>query len=160
MHDELLEVIALQREFTSQNTPAMQRRGRFIRDAIPRQLQRIASDLRAAMAHFGDDLSFRGRDGLGRKTLIPWVRFYSLMRSPNAQTGWYCVYLFDTYARGVYLALSHGSTDYEDGDFKPKPRERVAELVNWARDVLRPAIAAEPQLAVPMDLGGQVLGDA
>ena len=67
MRDELLGVIALQQEFTHVNTPAMQRRGRLIRDAIPRQLLRITDELRTAMTPFGEDLipSLRERDSSG-----------------------------------------------------------------------------------------------
>src|SRR6202035_560708 len=112
MRNELLEVIALQRQYTSENSPAMQRRGVLIRDLIPQELRAASTRLKSALGVHGDDLGFQGRDGTGRKTLIPWVRFYSQSRSPSAQRGWYCVYLFDAPATGVYLELGHGSTNF------------------------------------------------
>ncbi len=87
MRDELLHVMALQREFNSRNTPAMQRRGRLIRDVLPDELRRLADHLRGALGPYGEDLRFQGRDGTGLKTIIPWLRFYSHSRSRSAQNG-------------------------------------------------------------------------
>jgi hypothetical protein len=160
MRDELLEVIGLQQAYSSANTPAMQRRGELIRRVIPKQLENASEQLRNALGVHGADLDFEGRDGTGRKTLIPWVRFYSEARSHSAQYGWYCVYLFDAPGTGVYLELGHGSTTLEDGEFRPRPPEELAKLVAWGREALKSIIGAEPALAVPMKLGGRELGDA
>ena len=100
-------------------------------------------------------MDFEGRDGTGRKTLIPWVRFYSEARSRSAQNGWYCVYLFDAPGTGVYLELGHGSTTLEGGEFRPRPPEELAKLVAWGREALKPVIIDEPPLALPMKLGGR-----
>ena len=140
MRNELLEVIALQREYTSENSPAMQRRGLLIRDLIPQQLRAVSVRLKSALGVHGNELAFQGRDGTGRKTLIPWVRFYSQSRSPSAQRGWYCVYLFDARATGVYLELGHGSTNFIEGEYRPRPPEELARLVAWGRQILAPVI--------------------
>jgi hypothetical protein len=160
MRNELLEVIALQREYTSENSPAMQRRGVLIRDLIPRELRAASARLKSALGVHGEDLGFQGRDGTGRKTLIPWVRFYSQSRSPSAQRGWYCVYLFDARATGVYLELGHGSTNFIEGEYHPRPPEELARLVAWGRQILAPVIQSNPQLGEPMVLQGGELGDA
>jgi hypothetical protein len=160
MRDELLEVIELQQAYSATNTPAMQRRGELIRRAIPKQLANAREELRDALGAHGADLEFEGRDGTGRKTLIPWVRFYSKARSHSAQVGWYCVYLFDAPGTGVYLELGHGSTTLEKGEFRPRPAEELAKLVAWGREALKAVISDEPALASPMKLGGRELGDA
>jgi len=160
MRTELLAVITLQREYTSKNSPAMQRRGVLIRDLIPQELRAASSRLKAALGAHGDDLAFQGRDGTGRKTLIPWVRFYSQSRSTSAQKGWYCVYLFDAPGSGVYLELGHGSTNFTEGEFRPRPPEELARLVAWGRQILAPVIQSNPQLGEPMVLQGGELGDA
>src|SRR5947199_3884333 len=123
MKAELLEVLALQAEYSPKNTPAMQRRGTFIRGLIPQELASISERLKSALGRHGSDLDFQGRDGTGRKTRIPWVRFFSQARSPNPRNGWYCVYLFDALGEGVYLELGHGSTTFEEGEFRPRPPE-------------------------------------
>jgi hypothetical protein len=160
MRDEFLEVIELQRAYSAANTPAMQRRGELIRRVIPKQLENTGEQLRHALGAHGADLDFEGRDGTGRKTLIPWVRFYSGARSHSAQYGWYCVYLFDAQGTGVYLELGHGSTTLEGGEFRPRPPEELAKLVAWGREALKSIVADEPALALPMKLGGRELGDA
>jgi hypothetical protein len=160
MRDELLEVIELQRAYNSANTPAMKRRGELIRSAIPERLASAAEQLRHALGIHGADLEFEGRDGTGRKTRIPWVRFYSKARSHSAQVGWYCVYLFDAPGTGVYLELGHGSTTMDKGEFRPRPPEELAKLVAWGREALKSVISAEPALNSPMKLGGRELGDA
>jgi hypothetical protein len=160
MREELLEVIALQQEYTPKNTPAMQRRGVLIRDLIPAALARMSERLKSALGPHGSDLGFQGRDGTGRKTRIPWVRFFSKARSPNPRNGWYCVYLFDARSKGVYLELGHGSTTFEEGEYQPRPPEELAKLVAWGRDTLRDVIRSSPDLLQPMALHGQELGDA
>lgn len=160
MRNEFLEVVALQREYSSENTPAMQRRGQVIRRLIPRQLAAISDRLKSALGVHGEDLAFQGRDGTGRKTLIPWVRFFSRSRSPSAQRGWYCVYLFDAPGSGVYLELGHGSTNLIEGEYRPRPPEELARLMSWGRQILAPLIQSNPALGEPMILKGQDLGDA
>jgi hypothetical protein len=160
MREELLQVIALQRQFSARNTPEMRIRGELIRRALPREMSIATARIRRALGPYGEDLEFQGRDGTGQKTYIPWVRFFSRGQSPSAQQGWYCVYLFEASGKGVYLALAHGSTTLEDGDFKPKPAEHLAALVAWGRTVVGNALSEEPTLGTPMDLGGRTLGDA
>jgi hypothetical protein len=160
MRDELLEVIALQHEYTSKNSPAMQRRGVVIRKLIRLELAAATVRLKSALGIYGNDLAFEGRDGTGQKTLIPWVRFYSRSMSPSAQKGWYCVYLFDAPGTGVYLELGHGSTTFTEGEYRPRPPEELARLVAWGQEMLAPIIQSHPALSLPMTLQGRELGDA
>ena len=133
MRGAALRVMELQAEWSGSNTPAMQERGRLIRDEIPEWLRSLAPRLGAALGPCGDDFDVQGRDGTGRKTEVPWVRFHSDSRSPNPRTGWYCVYLFHARGEGFYLCLGHGSTRWEHGEFVPRSNEELESLVNWAR---------------------------
>lgn len=160
MQSEIEEIISLQRQFSAKNTPAMQRRGDLIRRALPAELAIASARLARALGPHGADLNFEGRDGTGMKTYVPWVRFFSRAKTKSAQDGWYCVYLFEATGKGVYLALAHGSTTFEGGEFKPKPAKQLVELVAWGRGQLRAVIAETPDLASPMLLGGRTLGDA
>ena len=137
----------------------MQRRGVLIRDLIPRELSAASARLKSALGVHGEDLAFQGRDGTGRKTLIPWVRFFSRSMSPSAQKGWYCVYLFDAPGTGVYLELGHGSTTLIEGVSPPSSR-RTCKMVAWGRRTLAPVIQSRPALGQPMVLQGQELSDA
>jgi hypothetical protein len=136
MREQFETVITLQAEFSGENTPAMQRRGLLIRRDIPAEIITRSGELRAALGTFGDDATAQGRDGTGRKTYVPWVRWYSPARSPSAQRGWYIVYLFHPDASGVSLCISHGSTTLENGAYVEKSDAEVAELMDWANAVV------------------------
>jgi hypothetical protein len=114
----------------------MERRGTLVRSALPAWLRSIAPQLQRALGRSGDDLAFQGRDGAGRKTEVPWVWFHSQRHSPNPRTGWYCVYLFQGSGDGFYLALGHGATTWENGEFVPRPDAALRGLVAWARNAL------------------------
>lgn len=160
MRDELVEVITLQRSYSSENTPAMQRRGVLVRQVLRDELKRVSSRLKAALGPHGEDLGSQGRDGTGQKALIPWRRFFSSAKSLSAQMGWFCVYLFDAAGTGVYLALQHGSTNLVEGEYRPRPPENLARLVAWGREVLAPVIRSNPTLVQPMALQREDLAGA
>jgi hypothetical protein len=67
MKAELLEVLALQPEYSAKNTSAMQRRGVLIRKLIPAKLKTISERLKSALGPHGQDLDFQGKDGMGRR---------------------------------------------------------------------------------------------
>lgn len=119
----------------------MQRRGELIRSELPVQIKPNIPSIALQMGPTGLDLGVDGRDGTGQKNEIPWVRLFSRSRSPSAQEGWYCVYLFCADGSGAYLSLGHGSTRYEDGEFKPRPPSELAKLLDWARAVLDEKLA-------------------
>ena len=108
----------------------------------------------------GKTWGFRGETVRVQKTLIPWLRFFSSAKSPSAQRGWFCVYLFDAAGTGVYLALQHGSTNLVEGEYRPRPPEDLARLVAWGREVLAPVIQSNLTLVQPMALQGEDLAGA
>lgn len=136
MRDMFREVLALQLEHSSQNTPAMVRRGQLIRDEIPSEMRGWAAARSGAALPFKGRLNVQGRDGTGLKTFVPWVRIHSPELSPSAQSGWYVVYLFLQDGSGVTLGISHGSTRFDGGDFKPRSAAEAAELMSWGRGLL------------------------
>ena len=149
-------MLALQPDYSAANTAPMQRRGRFIRQAIPHALLAHHAALAEALGPYGEDLRIEGRDGLGSKTATPWVRFFSRARSPKARDGWYCVYLFQADGQGLYLSLAHGSTTWGPGGFRPRPPEEMAAHRAWGQGVL--AGIDEPRRAAAVVLGGSALG--
>lgn len=155
MRNLLSEVIELQHHWSSKNTDQMKRRGIAIRRELPVALQDIAPGLAMAAGLTPADLGFEGSDGTGRKTEIPWVRFFSMARSPNAREGWYCVYLFHAMGDGVYLCLGHGSTVYEGGEFVPRAPSELAALVGWAKHVLDGRLASMKNVKLAISLGAR-----
>lgn len=160
MRELMEEVISLQREWSSDNTLAMQRRGQLVRTALPADLRRISPRLKIALGEFGEDADAEGRDGTGRKTRVPWVRWFSAGRSPSAQQGWYLVYLFHGDASGVSLCLSHGSTVLTNGAYVQRTDEEVGQLMSWAHGHVGSEFAGDAAVRRGIDLGGHSLEQA
>lgn len=152
MKELAIEVCELQKSYSSKNTSEMKRRGQLVRTEIPAWLQGRLPSLQKILGVVGHDLYAEGRDGTGRKTVVPWVRFASQSRSPGAQQGWYCVYLFAPDGTGFYLALSHGSTTLVDGEYRTKPDEEIDGFMSWARQALADEILGRPALTEPISL--------
>lgn len=153
IRDEILEVLELQAEYSAENTPAMRRRGKIIRNEIREQFNANATQLQSALQRtYAGSLSFEGGDGTGRKTFIPWHRLFVDTLSPSPQEGWYVVYLFKADGSGAYLCLSHGSTRFDGMSFNPRPDEEMAALVEFARDVLSDEFKDADQLQFQIDL--------
>jgi hypothetical protein len=152
MRELLEEVLKLQKMYSSKNTSEMERRGILIRREIPNALRALSETLARRMGRTGEDLEFEGRDSTGPKSEIPWVRLYSEARSPNAREGWYCVLLFAGDGSGFYLSLGHGSTRWEDGNYKPRSEKELREHVTWAREILSDSIDRESRLLKSIDL--------
>lgn len=136
MREHFKEVLDLQLDFSSENTPNMERRGQLIRNIIPEEMRGWQAAQIDAAGPFRGRLNVQGRDGTGRKTFVPWVRIHSPELSPSAQKGWYVVYLFHANGDGVSLCLSHGSTSFDGRDFVPRSDEEVASLMGWAKGLL------------------------
>lgn len=132
----LSEVLQLQLEFSSENTPEMDRRGQLVRNLIPQELREWHAVSTEAVLPFKGRLNVQGRDGTGRKTFVPWIRVHSPELSPSAQKGWYVVYLFHADGGGVSLCVSHGSTSFNGRDFVPRSDQEVSQLMAWARGLL------------------------
>lgn len=151
---EIIErIIDLQVEWSADNTPEMRERGELVRDALPTALRRLIPALSEKLDIAENDVGIVGRDGSGRKTAIPWVRIFSRERSPDPRNGWYLVLLFHSEGEKLYLCLSHGSTDWTGGEFKAKPAEEVAPLMEWAGKLLAPFLGAHPALTKKIELG-------
>jgi hypothetical protein len=132
----LARVLDLQMRFTSSNSDFMKERGIIIRDHLPKLLQReILDELRIRSEI--QDLEVAGSDGVGLKSEIPYVRFYSPELSPRPTIGWYLVLLFKADGTGVYLTLSHASTkNVSDASgnlqFVSRSPKEMRNLMDWA----------------------------
>ncbi|MEA1844974.1 MrcB family domain-containing protein [Agrobacterium tumefaciens] len=153
MMDIVGRIIELQSEWSANNTPAMQERGQLVRDTLPTSLRRLIPQISAVLDVAQDDVGIVGRDGSGRKTAIPWIRIFSRDRSPDPRNGWYLVLLFHSEGQKLYLCLSHGSTDWTGGEFKPKPASEIAPLMHWASSLVEPFLFKRNDLVSKIDLG-------
>ncbi|MBO9108920.1 DUF3578 domain-containing protein [Agrobacterium sp. S2/73] len=133
MRDLLIQVLQLQLEYSHENTDPMSTRGVVIRQRIPRWIRRHQPQLAPRLGEFADQFDVAGKDGTGRKTLVPWVRIFADGMSPNPQNGWYVVYLFHPDGGAVSLCISHGSTTWDGLTFQPRPAEEAQELMDWSR---------------------------
>jgi len=154
---QIREVLELQEQYTSKNTPAMQRRGILIRKEIASSLNENLDRFKSNYEIAIEDLWVQGKDGDGNKAEIPWVRLASKDLSPSATKGWYVVFLFSASGSNCYLSLGHASTTY-DGDSMERRYQKalapeVAEgLMSWGREKLHIANIKNPRLKFSRNL--------
>jgi len=82
----------------------MERRGTVVRREAAEWLRGELPALLELMPPGVEDLAVQGKDGTGRKTEVPWVRVFSVSRSPSATVGFYAVYLFAATGSQVSVA--------------------------------------------------------
>ena len=154
---QIHEVLELQKQYTSKNTPAMKRRGILIRKDIANSLNENLDRFKSKYEIAIEDLWVQGKDGDGNKAEIPWVRLASKELSPSATKGWYVVFLFSAKGSNCYLSLGHASTTY-DGDSMERRYQKalapeVAEgLMQWGREKLKLKDIKNPRLKFSRNL--------
>lgn len=160
IRDELQNVMELQPQYSSLPTAAMQTRGQIIKQRLPTLIRSDSERLSNAVGIGQSDLLVEGKDGVTRKSRVPWARFSSQTHSPSATVGWYVVWLFTEGGSGVYLALSHASTRNVDGRLVGRSHDETQRLTKWAIEILAPEIALDPRLTTNMALGAHRLAKA
>lgn len=136
LSENLRRVCELQPAYSSENTPAMQERGRIIRTELRDDLMRLAPQLRERLGRFGDDFSVDASDGIGRKTEAPWIRFCSASLSPSPRDGYYAVLHFAADGTGMFVTVGCGSTVLNGGELKPLSDIELEQRTSWARDIV------------------------
>ncbi len=138
LSDTIKQIAVLQPHYSSTNTDEMKRRGELIRNDLPEQLSKYRDSFSNLLGRFGTDISFEGRDGIGRKTPAPWVRIYSKELSPSATVGYYLVIHFSVDGTRCFVTVGSASStwDSDRGDLVTDSDEKIAEKVNWCRTVV------------------------
>lgn len=136
MHDILERICELQPQYSAENTPAMQERGRLVRRNLKTELAGLRPRLATALGSFGGDVLVEASDGIGRKTELPWVRFCSRDMSPNPTEGFYCVTHFSTDGSAVHVTVGCGSSRFHKGSSVPLPDHELDAQTDWARRVV------------------------
>lgn len=142
----MAEVLALQLEYTDRATSAMQRRGELVRSSMPAILNDWGVRSVADGGWVPFDAAVHGKDGIGRKSQVPWVRIHSVELSPSSTAGWYLVYLFAGDGGAVYLTLMHASTTADHDSLIPRSYGELAEHVEWGERVIGGWIEDTPRL--------------
>ncbi|WP_116951632.1 MrcB family domain-containing protein [Jiangella endophytica] len=148
----LEEVLLLQREWSSKSTPAMERRGKLVRQAAPAWLRS------RLVGRFGRALAANGSDGSGSKSAVPWFRVFDPALAPRATKGWYVVYLFAAGGGRVFLSLNQGTR--LPGALNPRPDEEIKERVAWAHRTIGHATTIDRPFTwhINLDSRGRDLG--
>jgi hypothetical protein len=138
MIDQIKEIAGLQRHYSSDNTPAMERRGHIIRKDLPSSMKVQWEQFKAALGQFSVDMDVEGSDGIGRKTQAPWVRIFSKSLSPSATTGFYMVLHFSLNGEYCFVTVGCGASKWvkEKGDLVKYSDEELNKKVTWAKGVL------------------------
>lgn len=158
---EILEnILQLQLSYSSETTDAMNLRGRLVREDAAEFVRSESNALTAALGIRSTDLLVEGKDGIGRKSKVPWIRFASSERSPSATLGWYVVLLFREDGTGVYMTLAHASTENNEGNLQNRSLQDVQRLMGWARAILAAQMLGDPRLEYPISLGNGKLAKA
>lgn len=132
----LQRICELQKEYSSENTPAMQERGVLIRSLLAQDLRGQLPSIHAVFNELAQELSVEGSDGIGRKTEAPWVRVFCPSMSPSAREGFYIVIHFAADGSAVYVTVGCGSTVWTGGDLKAISDDELARRTSWARSVV------------------------
>jgi hypothetical protein len=154
---QIREVLELQKQYTSKNTPAMKRRGILIRKEIANSLTENLDYFKSKYEIVIEDLWVQGKDGDGNKAEIPWVRLASKELSPSATKGWYVVFLFSAKGSNCYLSLGHASTTYEGDSMERRYQKALAPevaegLMRWGREKLKLNDIKNPRLKFSRNL--------
>ena len=136
MRDLIRRICELQPSYSADNTPAMQERGALVRDTLRTAIQGLQPALSASLQTFGADFDVDASDGIGRKTELPWVRFYSRSMSPKPTEGFYCVTHFSTDGSAVHVTVGCGSSRFHNGSSVPLPDSELDAQTSWARRVV------------------------
>lgn len=136
MVETLQRICALQPEYSSQNTPAMQERGHLVRHVLREQLRTIRPQLVVALGEYGGELGFDASDGIGRKTEAPWVRVFAESMSPAPTAGFYVVIHFARDGSAIFVTVGCGSTVWKNGDLIPESDAALKERTGWGRGVI------------------------
>jgi len=133
LREVLAEILSLQTQYSSSNTPEMQRRGVLIRDTLPGHINRHVPELEPAFSKRGLSLDIKGSDGAGRKNESAWVRIFDPAMSPSATTGWYVVLHFSRLGEAFFATVGCGSTTFKNGDLLNIPESELRQRVGWAK---------------------------
>src|SRR5688500_17890635 len=108
--ETIQRITELQRRYSSDNTPAMQERGKLIRKTLEVELFPYQAEFAQILEIPLNDLLFDSSDGIGRKSRSPWFRISSRELSPSAREGYYLVIHFSLDGSAFFVTLGFAST--------------------------------------------------
>jgi len=157
LRSDVDEVLNLQTNYSSANTPEMSRRGELIRRDIPAHFWANIDKIEPIFSNAGFECAIEGSDGVGRKNVSPWIRIFDNEMSSAATEGWYVVFHFSKAGDYFYLTLGCGATFFRGGSFVALPDAELQNKVEWARQTADSANVDVKNYFDPIDLKGNDL---
>lgn len=139
MRDILRRICQLQPYYSPNNTPEMQERGRLIRHDLPDRIRALEARIAPELGEFGKDFYVEGKDGIGRKSELAWVRFCSRRMSPRPTDGFYTVLHFATDGSALHVAVGCSSSRFKNGYSIVLKDEELDQRTSWARSIVMEA---------------------
>ena len=136
MKRTLKRICELQPQYSAQNTPAMQARGKALRNELVPSFEALRSQFSLALGPFGEDVLIDASDGIGRKTELPWIRICSQSMAPKPTEGFYCVVHFSTDGSALHVTVGCGSSRFFHGYSVVLPDTEIDVQTDWARSVV------------------------
>ena len=155
MIETLAQICALQPRWSRDNTPAVQERGRLIRQVLKSEIDAMASELRRTLGDFGAGFDTGASDGIGLKTEAPWVRFFNKDMSPNPRHGFYAVVHFPADGSAVFVTVGCRATTWANGDLTPLTDKDSHVKTEWARRIITDRFGSIEPLGDQIDLGAK-----
>jgi len=134
--ETLRRICELQPQYSSDNTSAMQERGRLVRSVLKGEVLNRSHVLRKGLGEFGDEFIVDASDGIGRKTEAPWVRFSNRSLSPDPRTGFYVVLHFAADGSAIFVTVGCGATVWSGGDLRALPDDALRSKTHWAQALI------------------------
>jgi hypothetical protein len=111
----LLQILDLQKDFSSSQTPSMVQRRELVEKVLKNSIVELLRKLPQS-SNYKVDASH----GIGNSAVVPWVRIFDPKQSPSAQEGWYLVFLFAKDGSSVFLSLNMGVTKLSSAEIESK----------------------------------------
>lgn len=109
----------------------------------PKEIRRVAS--------IPDGFRIYGGHGKGNIAHVPWIFIGDRSVTAGAQNGYYIVYLFNAFGKGVYISLNQGWTDYERTFGITKAKLEIRKSAMYCRELVRSSIINFPNMDVKLD---------
>lgn len=144
-------ILDLQRQFDATLTPAMKRRQKLVQHDLLLELLEFAEEA---------DLELEVSDGKGRRSRVPWARFFLSEFSDSPRKGWCVAVLFPEEGDSLVVSLMQGSSRFEKGTLLPRSVDELAPAAHWARSVLAESGLLSPRLVEHVEIGRAKLSRA
>ncbi|WP_158300750.1 MrcB family domain-containing protein [Chromobacterium sp. ATCC 53434] len=155
----IADILRLQTQYSSENSKPMQERGVLVRTIFRDILYSRMEQFEPLFSEKGYECMVEGRDGIGRKTISPWIRLYDPKMSPSATQGWYIVIHFSSKGDVFYLTIGCGSTIIKGSAIIHVDSDVLKEKIKWAKSCFAKKPRESRSFSNKIELHGNNLSD-